>query len=160
MLMVLIMIAGDFLGMSTTTDNVRPSPMPNAWRIGNLTMAGVVMGIGELAFCTSVLVFCVYRLGYGIDAIRTLAFVVIVFGNQATTYNNRERHRLWSSRPSNWLVASSVTDISIAAILAITGVAMTPLPVEVVGGTLGCAIVFAFLMDFVKVPVFRRLGIG
>jgi H+-transporting ATPase len=159
MLMVLIMIAGDFLGMSTTTDNVRPSPMPNAWRIGNLTLAGVVMGIGELAFCTSILVFCVYRMGYRIDAIRTLAFVLIVFGNQATTYNNRERHRLWSSRPSNWLVASSVVDISIAAILAITGVAMTPLPVEVVLGTLGSAIVFAFLMDFVKVPAFRRLGI-
>jgi H+-transporting ATPase len=160
MLMVLIMIAGDFLGMSTTTDNVRASPMPNAWRIGNLTMAGAVMGIGELVFCTSVLFFCVYRMGYGIDAIRTLAFILIVFGNQATTYNNRDRHRLWSSRPSNWLVASSVTDISIAAILAITGVAMTPLPIEVVAGTLGGAIVFAFLMDFVKVPVFRRLGIG
>ncbi len=160
MLMVLIMIAGDFLGMSTTTDNVRPSPLPNAWHIGNLTIAGVVMGIGELAFCTSVLVLGVYRMGYNIDAIRTLAFVLIVFGNQATTYNNRDRHRLWSSRPSKWLGASSVMDISIAAILAINGVAMTPLPVEVVGGTLGGAIVFALLMDFVKVPVFRRLGIG
>jgi H+-transporting ATPase len=160
LLMVLIMIAGDFLGMSTTTDNVRPSPMPNAWRIGNLTLAGVVMGIGELAFCTTVLICGVLRMGYGIDTIRTLAFIVIVFGNQATTYNNRERHRLWSSRPSNWLVASSVADISIAAILAISGVAMAPLPVEVVAATLGGAIVFAFLMDFVKFPVFRRLGIG
>ena len=160
MLMVLIMIAGDFLGMSTTTDNVRPSPMPNAWRIGDLSMAGVVMGIGELAFCTSILAFCVYRLGYGVDATRTLAFILIVFGNQATTYNNRERHRLWSSRPSNWLVASSVLDISIAATLAITGVAMTPLSTEVVAVTLGGAIVFSFLMDFVKVPVFRRLGIS
>jgi H+-transporting ATPase len=160
MLMVLIMIAGDFLGMSTTTDNVRPSPMPNAWRIGDLSMAGVVMATGELAFCTSILAFCVYRLGYGVDATRTLAFILIVFGNQATTYNNRERHRLWSSRPSNWLVASSVVDISIAATLAITGVAMTPLSAEVVAGTLGGAIVFSFLMDFVKVPVFRRLGIS
>jgi hypothetical protein len=44
LLMVLIMITGDFLGMSLTTDNVRPSPMPNAWRIGNLTIAGVIMG--------------------------------------------------------------------------------------------------------------------
>ena len=102
------------------------------------------MGIGELAFCTSALVFCVYRMDYGIVAIRTLAFVVIVFGDQATTYNNRDRHRLWSSRPSYWLIASSVADISIAAILAITGV----------------AIVFAFLMDIVRVPVFRHLGIG
>jgi H+-transporting ATPase len=159
LLMVLIMIAGDFLGMSTTTDNVRPSPMPNAWHIGDLTLAGIVMGIGELAFCTSVLAFGVWRLGYGIDTLRTLAFVVIVVGNQATTYNNRERNRLWSSRPSNWLIASSVTDISIAAILAVTGVAMSPLPVEVVAATLGAAFVFTFLMDFVKVPVFRRLGV-
>ncbi len=35
LLMVLIMITGDFLGMALTTDNVRPSPMPNTWRIGN-----------------------------------------------------------------------------------------------------------------------------
>ena len=52
LLMVLIMITGDFLGMSLTTDNVRPSPMPNAWRIGNLTVAGIIMGIGELMFCS------------------------------------------------------------------------------------------------------------
>jgi len=51
LLMVLIMITGDFLGMSLTTDKVRPSPAPNAWQIGNLTIAGVAMGIGELAFC-------------------------------------------------------------------------------------------------------------
>jgi H+-transporting ATPase len=60
LLMVLIMITGDFLGMSLTTDNVRPSPMPNAWRIGNLTVAGIIMGMGELIFCTSVLAFGVH----------------------------------------------------------------------------------------------------
>jgi len=32
--MVIIMLTGDLLGMSLTTDNVRPSPTPNAWRIG------------------------------------------------------------------------------------------------------------------------------
>ena len=94
------MITGDFLGMSLTTDNVRPSPMPNAWRIGNLTVAGVVMGLGELVFCTAVLAFGAYRMGLGIGALQTLAFIVIVFGNQATTYTNRERRHLWSSRPS------------------------------------------------------------
>ena len=44
MLMVLIMLTGDFLGMSLTTDNVTPSPQPNSWRIGGLTIAGVFMG--------------------------------------------------------------------------------------------------------------------
>ncbi len=96
MLMVIIMLTGDLLGMSLTTDNVRPSPMPNAWRIGELTIAGVFMGISELVFCTAVLAIAKFRLGLGIEALRTLAFVAIVFGNQATTYTNRERQRLGS----------------------------------------------------------------
>jgi H+-transporting ATPase len=160
LLMVLIMITGDFLGMSLTTDNVRPSGTPNTWQIGILTIAGVSTGIGELVFCTTVLAFGAYRMGYDIQALRTLAFVVIVFGNQATTYTNRERRRLWSSRPSFWLVVSSVTDLMIASTLAIAGIAMTPLPALIVAGTLAAAVVFAVILDLAKVPLFARLGIA
>jgi len=160
LLMVLIMITGDFLGMSLTTDNVRPSLAPNAWRIGNLTIAGITMGIGELVFCTSVMVIGIYRLGFDLETLRTLAFVVIVFGNQATTYTNRERRRLWSSRPSAWVVVSSVIDLAIASTLAIGGIAIAPLSVLVVVSTFAAAIVFAVMLDCVKIPIFRRLGIS
>ena len=160
LLMVLIMITGDFLGMSLTTDNARPSPMPNAWRIGNLSVAGVIMGIGELVFCTSVLAFGAYRMGFDIGALRTLAFVVIVFGNQATMYTNRERRHLWSSRPSFWVIVSSFADILIASALAIGGIAMTPLPAWIVVATFAAAAVFAVILDLVKVPAFRRLNIA
>ncbi len=159
LLMVIIMLTGDLLGMSLTTDNVRPSPMPNAWRIGALTMAGVFTGICELVFCVAVLAIAKYRLSFGIEALRTVAFVAIVFGNQATTYTNRERHRLGSSRPSLWLMGSSAVDVLIATTLAVCGIAMSPLPVLVVGGTLAGAAVFAFILDFAKVPVFNRLRI-
>jgi H+-transporting ATPase len=160
MLMVIIMLTGDLLGMSLATDNVRPSPMPNAWRIGQLTMAGVFMGISELVFCTAVLAIAEFRLGFGIETLRTVAFVVIVFGNQATTYTNRERHRLVSSCPSRWLIGSSVVDLLIASALATCGIAMAPLPLFVVGGILVGAVVFAFVLDFAKVPVLKRLKIA
>jgi H+-transporting ATPase len=159
LLMVLIMITGDFLGMSLTTDNVRPSPAPNAWRIGNLTIAGVTMGLGELVFCVSVLAFGVYRMKFDIEVIQTLAFVTIVFGNQATTYTNRERRHLWSSRPSSWLIFSSIADLLITSTLAVRGIAMKPLPLLMLAGTLAAAVAFALLLDLVKVPVFRRLAI-
>jgi H+-transporting ATPase len=87
-------------------------------------------------------------------------WVVVVFGNQATTYTNRERQHLGPSRPSLWLIASSVVDLLIASTLATWGIAMTPLSVFVVGGTLAAAAVFAFILDFVKVPVFNRLRIA
>jgi len=160
MLMVIIMLTGDLLGMSLTTDNVRPSPMPNRWRIGELTIAGVFMGISELVFCTAVLAVAKFRLGFGIETLRTLAFVVVVFGNQATTYTNRERQRIGSSRPSLWLMGSSVVDLLIASTLATCGVAMAPLPISLGGGIFVAAAVFAFIVDFAKVPVFNRLKIA
>jgi H+-transporting ATPase len=73
---------------------------------------------------------------------------------------NRERRHLWSSRPGLWVVAASVGDLLIASTLAIAGIAMAPLPSPVLAGTLGAAIAFALMLDFVKVPVFRRLSIG
>ena len=160
MLMVLVMITGDFLGMSLTTDNVRPSPTPSVWRVGDLTLAGIFMGLSELVLCVVALVLGKYHLGFGIDTLRTLAFVVIVFGNQATTYTNRARRHLWSIAPSRWLVLSSVVDLAIASTMANRGIAMAPLPLVVIGAILVGSVVFAFLVDFVKIPVFRHLKIA
>jgi len=84
---------------------------------------------------------------------------VLVFGSQAMIYSLRERQHLWSSAPSLWLAASSVADIAIAAALSIGGIAMAPLPVLVVGGVCAASAAFAFVLDAVKAPVFRRLQI-
>jgi H+-transporting ATPase len=51
MLMVISMITGDFLAMSSTTDNVRPSSKPNSWRIDTLTIVGIALGLFDLCFC-------------------------------------------------------------------------------------------------------------
>jgi len=160
LLMVVLMVAGDFLAMSLTTDNVRPSPMPNAWRIGSLTMAGVVMGMCLLAFCSGILAMGKFGMGLDIEALRTLAFIALVFGSQATIYAIRQRRHLWGSRPSLWLAGSSLADILIASVLAVSGIAMTPLPAGVIAGTLAAAAVFSFVLDMVKVPVFASLGIA
>jgi H+-transporting ATPase len=160
LLMVIVMITGDFLAMALTTDRVRPSPTPNAWRIGSLTIAGVILGICLLAFCTGILTIGKFGLNLGTGALRTLAFVVLVFGSQATLYAIRQRRYLWGVRPSFWLAVSSTADIAIASTLAVSGIAMTPLPALFVAGTLAAAAAFAFVLDAVKVPLFARLGIA
>jgi H+-transporting ATPase len=159
LLMVIVMVAGDFLAMSLTTDNAKPSGTPNAWRIGRLTIAGVVIGLCELAFCSGVIAFGKFKMGLGIDALRTLAFIALVFGSQAAIYAIRQRQALWGARPSLWLFASSLTDVTIASALATSGIAMTPLPVVVIAGTLAAAAAFTFVLDLLKIPVFKGLGI-
>ncbi len=160
MLMVIVMITGDFLAMSLTTDRVRPSPMPNSWQVGRITMAGTVLGGCFLAFCIAVLAVGKFEMEFGIEALRTLSVVAIVYGSQATIYALRARRHLWGLRPTIWLVASSVADILIISTLAIRGIAMAPLPVSVLVCEFAAAIVFGLILDGVKIPVFARLGIS
>jgi len=158
MLMVLIMITGDFLGMSLTTDNVSPSALSNVWRIGNVTIVGIFMGVCELAFCTAVLMVGKFRLGLGIGDLQTMSFLAVVFGNEASLYALRSRQSLWST-PSGWLVLSSVADVVIASTLATRGIVMTASPVILVAGTLIAAVAFAFVADIAKFPILSRLKI-
>jgi H+-transporting ATPase len=161
MLMIIVMMVGDLLGMSLTTDNVQPSALPNRWRIGTLTIAAILMGVSELAFCVGVVAFGHFRLGLGIAAIQTLAFFALVCGNQTTTYAVRARGRIWAApHPCRWLVSSSVVDILVAATLAGCGWLMRPLPFWLLGSVLAGAVVFAFVLDWVKVLVFARLKIA
>ena len=160
MLMIIVMMVGDLLGMSLTTDNVRPSVLPNSWRIGDLTIAGIFMGFSELVFCVGALAIGHYRLGMALTTLQTLAFITLVCGNQATTYTVRARGRIWSSpRPSRWLVLSSFADLVIALTLAGCGWLMAPVRFAVLISVLGGAIAFAFIVDLVKVLVFRRVKI-
>jgi H+-transporting ATPase len=160
MLMVIVMITGDFLAMSLTTDRVRPSETPNSWHIGGITIAGVILGTCFLAFSTAILAVGKFELHLNIEALRTLSVVGIVFGSQATTYVIRGRQHLWGLRPSLILVLSSVADVLIISTLAVYGIAMAPLSLAVVACEFSAAIVFALLLDVVKIPLFAHLRIS
>jgi len=159
MLMVIVMITGDFLAMSLTTDRVRPSESPNSWHIGKITIAGVILGVCFLAFSAGIFAFGKFEMKLGIEALRTLSVVAIVFGSQATTYVIRGRGHIWGLRPSIWLVSSSVADVLIISALAIRGIAMAPIPPAIIAGEFAAALVFGLILDGVKMPVFARLGI-
>lgn len=155
-IMVLLMITGDFLAMSSTTDNVRPSPRPNAWRIDRLTIVGIVLGLFDLAFCAALLSFGSLILQLDIDTLRTMTLVILTLNGQAVFYVVRERKRLWSSRPSMLVIASSVADAIIIGTLALGGLLMAPIAPSIVGGIVGAAIVLALVMDQVKLWLFSR----
>jgi H+-transporting ATPase len=160
MLMVLMMVVGDFLAMSSSTDNVRPSPQPSVWKIGHLTVAGIIMGLVDLLFCASCLAAGKYILGLDITALRTLTVVTLVFSGQAVFYVARERRHFWSSVPGRWLLLSSAVDLTIISMLAVNGVLMTALPITILLSLGAAAIVFAFVLDAVKVALFHRLDIA
>jgi H+-transporting ATPase len=160
MLMVIVMITGDFLTMSLTTDHVRPSANPNSWQIGRITGAGVILGLCLLAFATALLAIGKFELQLGTSGLQTLSVVAIVFGGEATIYAIRSRRHLWDLPPTKWLVLSSMADILIISTLAVRGIAMAHLPLSVIACEFAAALVFGLVLDAIKIPVFARLGIS
>jgi H+-transporting ATPase len=160
LLMVLMMVAGDFFALSSATDHVRASATPNVWRVGNLTVAGIALGCCNLVFCVAALAVGHFVLRLDADALRTLTVVTLVFSGQAIFYVTRERRHLWSSRPGRWLVASSVLDISLFSTLALNGILMAPLPPVIVSCMLGAAVLLAFGLDVVKLALLKRFPIS
>jgi H+-transporting ATPase len=160
MLMVLMMVTGDFLSMSSSTDNVRPSPTPSVWKIGSLTAACIIMGVFDLLFCVACFSTGRFLLDLDTGTLQTLAVVTLVFSGQAVFYVARERQHLWSSRPGKWLIVSSTVDLTLFSLLAVNGVLMRPLAMAIVAGLLAAAVVFSVLLDLLKVALFRRLDIA
>lgn len=56
----------------------------------------------------------------------------------------RERGHFWQSRPSLWLVASSIADLAVVAFMATRGVLMIPVSPTLVGELL--VVVAAYLL--------------
>jgi H+-transporting ATPase len=134
--------------------------MPNAWRIGKITIASAILALFFLAFCTTVIAIGQFKLRLSVSEVQTLAVVAIIYGSQAMMYAIRERRHFWGLRPTMWVILSSVADLAIISTLAVRGIAMAPLPFTIVVCEFAGALVFAAILNGVKIPVFARLSIS
>ena len=151
-LMVLMLLTNDFLSMSLTTDRASSTSRPAVWRMRDITAAALLLGVAKLGFSTAMLGLGRWsRLGAG--ELQTLTFVAVVLGNQALLYVLRERGRMWGSRPSAWVLASSAVDVAIVSTLALSGTLMAALTWPLLLIVAVAAIAFALILDQVKRPI-------
>lgn len=149
-LMVFLFLTNDILSMSLTTDRASPGSSPSVWRMGNITRAAVMLGTCKLAFSTAILAFGKFWIGLAQGELQTLAFATLAFGNQAVLYSLRERRSMWSSKPGNWVLASSAANVAVISGLVLTGKLMSPLPWQFIVGLFVAAAAFALLLDRIK----------
>ncbi len=160
MLMALLLITGDFLTMSLTTERATPSPKPDVWRLGAFSGAAAILGLFGLTYVVSVVALGKYVCALSIGELRTLAFITLVLASQATVYVVRERGHIWLSRPGAWLLLSSILDLLLAGILAITGTLMAPLAPWTIAQVLVATVIFALVLDAAKLASFKALKIA
>jgi H+-transporting ATPase len=159
LLVVLLLFTNDFVTMAIATDRVSASPRPDRWNIRTLMFTA-----GALAVLVLTLSFSVFFVGRDVlhlplGELQTLVFLMLVFSGQGNIYLVRERNRFWHSRPSRWLILSSVADVIVVSLFAAKGIWMSPVSLPLIVSLFFTIALFLFLIDIAKVQVFRYFDI-
>jgi len=158
LLMALLLLANDVVSMMITTDNAAYSQKPNTWNVRR-TIAGALVVATPMLGSSLALLWASGQIwpGGGLDQLRTVIFLTLVFSSQITTYVVRTALPAWKDRPSKLLVAASVLDAAAASALALWGLLMAPAPAALLLLILAATAAGGFIADLLKVPAFRKL---
>ncbi len=157
--MSLLVFANDFVTMSLATDNVEHTAQPNYWRVGNITLASLVIGvllIGEGVFAV-VAAGSFFHLD--LPRLQTFLLLTLVFTSQFRVLIVRERGYFWQSRPGKALLIATVASLAAFSLLGVRGVIVPALPWRQVGFCLALSAVFTFAIDPVKRAAFVWMGL-
>ena len=157
LLMVLILFLNDFLTMSISTDRMGFSRRPNRWNTRGILEAAAVLAACKLVFSLGVFLYGHYSLRLDTRSLQTLTFATLILSSQAGVYLLRERGHFWQSRPSRYLVGSSVLGLGVTTLLALGGILMPAISGWLLLGVAGAGTVCFAALDWVKVWLFQRL---
>jgi H+-transporting ATPase len=159
LLQALSMLTNDFVTMARAADRARPSAYPNTWRVRNLSLAAVPLGLFRLLYLVAILGLGWYWLRLRPDQMQTLTFTMLVFAGQGNVYVLRERGRLWHSRPTPVMLLASFCDLFLVTVFAAGGILMSPLPIWIIVSLAATTVVFSLALDTIKLAVFARIRI-
>ncbi|MCL4420827.1 MAG: plasma-membrane proton-efflux P-type ATPase [Candidatus Thermoplasmatota archaeon] len=151
---VLLLFANDFVTMSIATDNARYSMHPEKWSARSLIRSSLILSVTVLVESFFTLWVALYLRMTQLE-IHTFIFDMLVFSGQLTVYVVRERGRMWSSRPSTFLMVASILDIIAISLLSVFGILVSPLSYVYVLIALGITFGFALVLDQVKISLKR-----
>ncbi len=157
-MIVFLALLNDGAILAIAYDHVRGSARPATWEMRSvLTVATSlgVMGVAE-TFLLFALADNVFRLDH--DLIRTLIYLKLSVSGHLTVFVTRTRHPFWSRpAPAPVLLGAVVGTQLIATLIAVFGVAMTPLGWRWAGLVWAYALFWFLIEDRVKLGAHRWL---
>lgn len=160
LLMILLIFTNDFVTMSISTDQVKPSPLPNRWNVRSIVLGAVFIALPILALSFGIFWYAHSVLQLPLANLQTLLFVMLVYSGQGTIYLVRERGQFWLSRPSKWMLIGTIVDILVVGVLATQGILMAPIHITLVLEVFGVICLYLIALDLIKVPIFAKLHLN
>jgi H+-transporting ATPase len=154
-MIVMIALLNDGAILSIAYDNVHYRDKPEAWNmrlvLGISTVLGVIGVVAAFAlFYMGERVFHLDR-----DHIQTLMYLKLSIAGHLTIFLTRTRGPFWSIRPARILWMAVLGTQTVATLIAVYGVFMTPLGWKWAGFVWAYAICWALLNDRIKLLAYR-----
>lgn len=145
--MMLLLFMTDFVKISLSTDNVRPSQEPETWNIAPLVKVSVLLGLLMLVESLFFLAIGWSYLDFDTNTsvLQACTFQIFLFFALFSVFSIRERRFFWSSWPSVVLGIALAFDGAVGILIGVWGLSgMQALPfadlVCIIGYTCLCAL--------------------
>ena len=154
-MIVMLALLNDGAILSIAYDNVRYKAQPEAWNMRMVLGISTVLGvIGVVA------AFGLFYLGervFHLDRlhIQTLMYLKLSVAGHLTIFLTRTRGPFWSIRPARILWMAVLGTQTLATLIAVYGVFMTPLGWKWAGFVWGYALIWFLINDRVKLLAYR-----
>ncbi|MGB6429329.1 MAG: plasma-membrane proton-efflux P-type ATPase [Candidatus Acidiferrales bacterium] len=154
-MIVMIAVLNDGAILSIAYDNVHYKDKPEAWNMRLVLGISTVLGVMGViaAFGLFYLGERVFHLDHG--RIQTLMYLKLSVAGHLTIFLTRTRGPFWSIRPARILWVAVLGTQTVATLIAVYGLFMTPLGWRWAGFVWGYALIWALVNDRVKLLAYR-----
>jgi H+-transporting ATPase len=156
-MIVMIALLNDGAILSIAYDNVHYRDQPEAWNMRMVLGIAMVLGlVGPIAaFGLFFLGDRVYHLDHAL--LQTMMYLMLSVAGHLTIFQTRTRGPFWSIRPARILWMAVLGTQTVATLIAVYGLFMTPLGWKWAGFVWGYALLWFFVTDPVKLLAYRIL---
>ncbi|WP_441005994.1 plasma-membrane proton-efflux P-type ATPase [Mycobacterium malmoense] len=157
-MIVFLALLNDGAILAIAYDHVRGSAKPASWDM--LSVLTIATALGTMGVAETFLLFAVadntFQLNH--DLIRTLIYLKLSVSGHLTVFVTRTRHPFWSRpAPARILLAAVIGTQVIATLIAVYGIAMTPLGWRWAGIVWAYALFWFLVEDRVKLGAYHWL---
>ena len=128
LLMILLLFANDFATMAIAGDRVTFSRLPERWSSGKALLEGTSFAILLSAFSLTAFFVALNFARLNVSQAQAAMFLLFVCSSQGLIYLIRERCGFWRTTPAPALAVTSLSVVTISALLAVSGTLMARVP--------------------------------
>lgn len=154
-MIVLLALLNDGAILSIAYDRAHYSKQPEKWDMQVVLGIATVLGIMGVASSFGFFYLAKKVLNFNPDTIQTLMYLKLSVAGHLTIFITRNKGPFWSFRPSIVLLGAVLGTQTLATMIAVFGIFMTPLPLKWALLVWGYALIWFLINDFVKVQAYR-----